>query len=128
MRFVTPEIHAIMDYVMGFALILSPFVLDFYSGSTETGIPCLFGLMSISITALTDFKFAWIRAIPLKIHLWYDLVAGIFLMLSPWLFDFYRIVYMPHVIFGALQVIASLTTRTSEIERRSDLEFYKKVF
>ena len=116
MRFITPEFHAIMDYVMSFLLITSPFMLNYYSAGPETMVPVCIGLFAFCVTLTTDFRFAVIRVIPLKWHLIFDFAAGVFLLLSPWIFDFYRHVYMPHVIFGTLQIAAALLTATSEKE------------
>jgi len=124
MRFITPEFHAIMDYVMSILLVTSPFILDYYAGGPESMVPICLGLMALFITPLTDFRFAIIRVIPLKWHLIIDLASGIFLALSPWIFDFYRHVYAPHVIFGGLMIIASLTTASSE---REEIESLKKI-
>lgn len=124
MRFITPDFHTIMDYVMAIILVTSPFTLDFYNAGPETLIPVCLGLLALFITPLTNFRFAFVRAIPLKWHLIYDFIAGMFLMLSPWLFDFYSHVYMPHVVFGGLQVIASLTTSTS---KQDELEALQKI-
>jgi len=124
MRFVTPDFHAIMDYAMAIILVTSPFTLDYYNAGPETMVPVCLGLLGLFITPMTDFRFAFIRVIPLKWHLVYDFAAGAFLLLSPWIFDFYRHVYAPHVIFGGLQIIASLTTATSE---RDEVEALKKI-
>lgn len=121
MRFITPEFHAIMDYVMAILLITSPFMIDYYSAGPETLVPVCLGLLALIVTLITDFRFSIIRVIPLKWHLIFDLAAGIFLLLSPWIFDFYRHVYMPHVVFGALQIAASLLTATTEKEEMETL-------
>ncbi|BBI59494.1 hypothetical protein HSBAA_08000 [Vreelandella sulfidaeris] len=39
-----------------------------------------------------------------------DLISGILLLVSPWLFGFADIVYLPHLILGILEIGASLTT------------------
>jgi hypothetical protein len=113
-----------MDYIMAILLVTSPFTLDYYNAGPETMLPVCLGLLALFITPMTDFRFAVIRVIPLKWHLYFDFAAGIFLALSPWIFDFYRHVYMPHVIFGLLQVIASLVTSTS---KKDEVEAMSKV-
>jgi len=124
MRFITPDFHAIMDYIVAILLVISPFTLDFYNAGPETLVPVSLGLLGLFITPLTNFRFAFVRAIPLKWNLIYDFIAGAFLLLSPWLFDFYSHVYMPHVVFGAIQIAESLLTATSkkdELETLNDI-------
>jgi hypothetical protein len=124
MRFVTPEVHAIMDYAMSLLLITSPYILGFSHERTAAMLPMILGLLALIITILTDFKLAIVRIIPLKWHLVYDFFGGAFLLLSPWIFDFSNQVFMPHVVFGALQILASLTTSTS---RKDNLEALEKI-
>ncbi|MBS1493825.1 MAG: hypothetical protein JST55_09950 [Bacteroidetes bacterium] len=124
MRVITPDFHAIMDYIMAILLVTSPFTLDYYNAGPETMLPVCLGLLALFITPMTEFRFAVIRVIPLRWHMIYDFIAGLFLMLSPWIFDFYRHVYMPHVIFGLLQIIASLVT---SISKEDEYEAMKKI-
>ena len=124
MRFITPEFHAIMDYVLAILLVISPFTLEYYNAGPETMLPVCLGLLTLFVTPMTNFRFAVIRVIPFKWHLVYDFAAGLFLLLSPWIFDFYSHVFMPHVIFGAIQIFSSMLTATSE---RDEVESLKTI-
>jgi len=124
MRFISPTFHGILDYAMSIILIISPFTMDYYEAGPESMVPIVGGLLSLFITPFTDFKPSIIRIIPMKWHLWLDFFGGIFLTLSPWIFDFYRHVYAPHVMFGILLIVASVTTKYSEQE---NLAPYKKL-
>lgn len=52
------------------------------------------------------------RVIPMATHLTMDFFIGLFLAISPWLFGFAEFVWVPHVIFGVIAILASLTTHT----------------
>ena len=52
------------------------------------------------------------KVIPMRVHLVLDIVAGIFLAVSPWIFQFDDYVTTPHVVFGILEVGAGLCTKT----------------
>jgi len=45
-------------------------------------------------------------------HLTIDIIAGIFLAISPWLFGFSEIVYWPHLLVGIAEIGAGLMTKT----------------
>lgn len=45
-------------------------------------------------------------------HLLFDLLSGILLAASPWLFGFADQVYLPHLIIGMLEIGAALMTKT----------------
>jgi hypothetical protein len=46
-----------------------------------------------------------------------DLMSGIFLAVSPWLFGFADEVYLPHLVLGILEVGAALFTKTEPSKR-----------
>lgn len=114
MRFVPPNIHATMDYIMSTLLITSPWVFGFSDISSASFIAVFIGIISLVMTLITGFRCNFLRVIPVNVHLILDFVFGAFLALSPWIFDFNNIVYMPHLIFGILEIIASLTTAPVE--------------
>jgi hypothetical protein len=55
-------------------------------------------------------------------HLALDLIAGIFLAVSPWLFGFSDYVYLPHLILGLLEIGAALFTQTVPSHRAHDAD------
>lgn len=52
------------------------------------------------------------KILPIPVHLWLDGLGGALLVVSPWLFGFSAAVWIPHVVLGALEVGAALTTET----------------
>lgn len=48
----------------------------------------------------------------MKTHLLLDAASGIFLAASPWIFNFDEQVYLPHLVIGIFEVVASLITHT----------------
>lgn len=114
MRFITPEFHAALDYALSIILIIFPFVLGFSAKNAETLVPVILGLVHLGLSTLTDFRLSLFRFIPFKLHLTIELAAGIFLIASPWIFNFYVHVYTPYVFFGLLLIIVSLLSSTSK--------------
>lgn len=112
MRIIPTRIHGILDYLVGIILIASPWVFDFDNGGAETWVPVIVGVMVLLQTIMTDFEVGIIRKIPMASHLRMDFFMGLFLVASPWLFDFVEVVWEPHVIFGVISILASLMTRT----------------
>jgi hypothetical protein len=89
MRFIPTKIHGYMDYLMGALLIISPWLFGFANGGIAQS-----------------------PTIPMPTHLWLDVGSGALLAISPWLFGFASVVFVPHLIFGLLEIGAGLTTRT----------------
>jgi hypothetical protein len=50
--------------------------------------------------------------IPMKVHLMLDIVSGIFLAASPWLFGFANTIYIPHLILGLIEISTALLTNS----------------
>jgi hypothetical protein len=99
-----------MDYLMGVLLIAAPWLFDFARGGAETWVPVILGVSTILYSLMTDYEYSVSGVISMKTHLTLDLVSGIFLAASPWIFNFNEYVYLPHLILGILEVGASLMT------------------
>lgn len=98
---------------MGVLLIAAPWIFNFARGGAETWVPVVLGIGMIIYSLMTDYEYSIAKIISMRTHLTIDLVSGIFLAISPWLFGFSEIVYLPHVIFGILEIGASMMTERS---------------
>lgn len=111
MRFINSRAHGVLDYLMGILLILAPWLLGFARGGWETWVPVVLGAGAILYSIFTDYELGLVRRIPLPIHLGLDAGAGLLLAISPWLFGFSELVYLPHLILGLLEIGAALFTK-----------------
>jgi hypothetical protein len=84
----------------------------------------ILGAGVILYSLFTDYELGMSRQIPFGAHLTLDVVGGIFLAVSPWLFGFSDYVYLPHLIVGILEIGAATLTKRAEAggtrHRRSD--------
>jgi hypothetical protein len=110
MRVLSTRAHGIMDYLMGILLIVAPWLLDFARGGAETWVPVALGAGLILYSLFTDYEYSISKTIAMRTHLALDLVSGILLAASPWLFGFSEYVYLPHLILGIVEAVASLVT------------------
>jgi hypothetical protein len=69
------------------------------------------GILIIGQSLFTNYEVSLIQRIPMPFHLRMDVVAGVFLAATPWLFGFADFVFRPHLIIGILEIGAGLTTR-----------------
>ena len=112
MRFMNTRTHGIADYLVGIILILAPYVLGFADGSAAQWAPQILGAGAILYSLLTDYELGVMRVIPMPVHLGLDFASGLVLLASPWLFGFADRIWWPHVLFGLIEIGASLTTQT----------------
>lgn len=113
MRFIPTQIHGILDYLVGVALILIPFLLGFGNAGVEMWIPIIFGVGIIGYDFLTAWEAGVLPIITAPVHLWLDVAAGIVLAISPWLFSFSEAVWIPHLVVGIAILVAGLFTETT---------------
>ncbi len=118
MRVIPTRVHGIVDYLMGVVLIVAPWILGFADGGAEQWVPIILGAGTIVYSLMTDYELGVVKLIPMPTHLAIDLVAGILLAASPWLFGFADNVYWPHLILGILEIGASLMTQTRPMYER----------
>lgn len=108
---ISSKTHAILDYLMGLLLIAVPWLLGFADDSAATVIPVILGVSTLLYSLLTNYEYAMARVIPYRVHLTIDFIAGLLLLVSPWLFGFSDRIYLPHVILGAFEIVAVLLSR-----------------
>jgi len=110
MKFISTSLHGTLDYLVSILLIISPWILGYYHTGIESIIPVLLGVSTISISLMTDYEKGILRVIPMKTHLLIDIITGLLLAASPWIFGFSEVVYKPHLAFGIVEIVAALCT------------------
>lgn len=110
MRFIPTKVHGIMDYLMAVLLMASPWIFGFANGGYAQWVPFIVGVMIIGQSLFTNYEVSLIQRIPMKTHLSLDVITGLVLAASPWIFGFAEFVYLPHLVLGILEIGAALTT------------------
>ena len=118
MRFIPTKIHAILDYVTGALLIVSPWLFGFSESAAAMWIALIFGAGLIAYSLFTDYELAASRKISMTTHLALDAGSGLFLLISPWLFGFAASIWWPHVVIGVLEIGSALTTKKVPADER----------
>ena len=116
MQIISRRTHGVLDYVVGVLLILAPRIFGFNTDGAEARIPVILGWATIAYSLLTNYELGVFKALPFRAHLALDLISGIFLAVSPWLFGFADRVWGPHLVVGLLEIGAVLMTRTTASE------------
>jgi SPW repeat len=113
MKIIPRKMHGLLDYVVGVVLIAAPWLFGFADDGPATYIPVALGAGALVYSILTNYEFGVVRLIPFRVHLLLDVLSGAFLAISPWLFGFSNKVYLPHLIFGLIEIAAGIMTRES---------------
>ena len=111
MKIISTKTHGVLDYLVGILLILAPWLFNFDNGGPAQWVPVVIGLMVLLMAIFTNFEPGLVKSIPMPFHLTMDVLAGIFLAISPWLFGFDDVVYLPHLLVGLFIIFTGFTTR-----------------
>jgi hypothetical protein len=117
MKIISRKFHAVLDYLSAIVLIAAPWLLGFSDSSTATTVAVLAGILILGMSLLTNYEGGVLRTVPMAMHLNMDILLGIVLALSPWIFGFKDEVYLPHVIMGLLALFSGLLTVRTSLER-----------
>ena len=118
MKPISTKVHGILDYLSGALLIASPWLFDFADHETARWVAIGVGIAVLGLSIFTDYEAGLVRKIPMSVHLTMDLLAGVLLAASPWLFGFSDRVYLPHLVLGIMEIGASLLTqRTPDYQK-----------
>jgi len=122
--------HGMLDYPVGIVLILAPWIFGFSDvGGAATAVPIVIGVLVLVQSVMTDYELSLVDVLPLRTHLAMDVVAGIVLALSPFVFGFSdegTNAWLPHVLVGLGLIGSGLMTqperetgRTAAARRRT---------
>ena len=81
------RVHGVLDYAVAAVFLNAPMVFGFQHSIASRIAYWLTGI-HLLLTACTDFPPGPFKWIPLKIHGAIELVAGLFVLVAPWIFGF----------------------------------------
>jgi hypothetical protein len=113
MRFLTTRVHGYLDYLLGIAMITSPWWLHFSDNAAAQWTIVAAGGLLLASSLCTRYELGVLRLLPMSSHLVLDFLMGAFLAASPWLLDFADQEHRPHLVFGILEMGAGLITKTT---------------
>lgn len=114
--------HNILDYVVGAALILSPYLFGFSDVFAARNVFLALGFGLVAYSAVTKYYYSLAKWLALGPHMTLDVILGATLIVSPWLFSYNLLItdfqMALHWIFGLGAVLmVSLTKPKTEAEK-----------
>jgi hypothetical protein len=111
MKHINSRTHGALDYIVGAALIVAPYLFGFADDEPARNAAWIVGGGSLLYSLFTAYELSIAKIIPYRVHLGLDLVAGLFLAASPWLMNFADRVFAPHLVVGLLEIGVALMSR-----------------
>jgi SPW repeat-containing protein len=118
MQLLSTRTHTIIGLVVGVVLLVAPWLLGFADeGGAAMMVPICVGIFILLSELTTTSPVSPLKLVPMRIHIIMDVLTGVFLLASPWLFGFSDLelnAWLPHVIVGVLVAGYALVTRTAD--------------
>jgi drug/metabolite transporter (DMT)-like permease len=117
MKFISSRTHTYIGWVVGVALVAAPWIFQFDEVSPAKWSAILVGLFILVNEAVTTSPASPMKIVPMRVHVMLDVVTGIFLAVTPFLFQFSdedANAWVPHIVVGLLIVGYALATDTSD--------------
>lgn len=112
MKCIPTKVHGILDYVVAIALVMAPILFGFSEvGGAAVVVPTVLGIALFVYSVLTKYEWGVFKVLSMPYHLMIDMVAAIFLALSPFLFGFVDETpnaWLPHVVVGIAVILVVL--------------------
>lgn len=99
------RVHGIIDYLVAGLLLLAPYLFGFANGGPAQMVPTVLAIAIIIVSLLTRYELSVAKVISYPIHLVLDILVGLALLVSPWLFNFADQIWWPHVLVGLVSFI-----------------------
>lgn len=88
-RFVTKDIHALLDYPVALALMAAPFLLGLgESAPAAKWLSVGTGVAALVLTIFTNHKLGVIRVLPYRFHVLVDGLVGVTFAIAPFVLGF----------------------------------------
>ena len=99
-----------MDYGSAVILLAGPWILLFQDRPAAKYTFVISGASILLQSVLTNYEGGFLQIIPIKLHLLVDIVLGVILVASPWLFGFAEQTWLWHVLMGTMNIFTGLFT------------------
>lgn len=115
-KFIPTKVHGALDYIVGVALIFAPMLFGFMSiGGAAVIIPMILGVGLILYSLFTRYEWGLVKVLGMPYHLIFDVLASLFLALSPFIFGFADEalnVWLPHVVVGITVILVVIFSQS----------------
>lgn len=115
MKFISSKVHGILDYVVAVALFFAPVLFGFQSvGGAAVIVPMVLGIILAIYSLCTQYELGIFKVLDFQYHLAIDVLAAVFLAVSPFLFGFIdqaANAWLPHIIVGIAVILVVIFSK-----------------
>lgn len=113
MKILSATIHGYIDYAAALALIIAPFlILPSEAPAIALWFSVAAGVALITYSLITDYSVSARKAIPFKVHLVIDFIAGAAFIAAPFVLGFEGITQLYYFVMGGAVILVVLLTNS----------------
>lgn len=116
---ISVRVHGVLDYAVAAVFLNAPMVFGFQH-TTAGAISYWLTGIHLLLTACTDFPLGPFKWIPIKVHGAIEMVAGLFVLVAPWIFGFSG-QGSPRNFFVAMGILILIVAALTDYTRREAL-------
>ena len=114
--FISTSVYGLFNYLVAITLMTSPWLFGFvHVGGASLFLPLIFGWLQLIMAIFGRQAMGFIKVFPVSMHCFIDVVAGSFLMMSPFVYTYSVHVWAPQFILGGLVVFFGIFTKESPL-------------
>lgn len=121
-KIISTPIHAAMDYLIAIMLLIAPWLWDFQHMDWSRTVSLWSGIAVALLAAFTRNEGGIIRIVPMRMHLWIDIVLGVFLICMPFIFTSVSTTHLFHTVVGFVILGSALFTHWKPIKSKPPVE------
>jgi len=126
MGVISSKAHTVIGLVVGVALIFAPSIFGFTENQAASMVAMWVGIFIVLNELITTSPYSPLKLVPMRVHIALDVVTGLFLAVSPWIFQFMNSAqnnqWVPHLIVGIMVMGYALLTTTTDARNKSIVE------
>jgi hypothetical protein len=112
--FIPTALYGFLNYVIALTLMASPWLFGFsHVGGASFFLPLIFGWLQLIMAIFSNHEMGFIKAFPVSMHCFIDVIGGSFLLASPFVYDYSSKVFWPQLILGSLVFFLGIFTKKS---------------
>lgn len=111
--------HNVADYCLGAAFLVAPYLFGFSGMYFAHDVFTVLGFAIIGYSLLTDYRYSMSKAVPLSMHITFDVIIGFFAVLAPWIYGYREELTVPqlaaHWILGLGTIATAAFTGRAQV-------------
>jgi hypothetical protein len=112
--FISTKFLGVLDYVTAIIIGASPWLFGYTNiSSAALFIPVFLGSMQLIMAIFSNYELGLIKVFPMPMHSFLNGFVGFWLLVSPFLYGFASIVFLPQVILGLLLFVMAIFVKPS---------------